>query len=255
MRVISPSEVRSIVGQMMRDCDSCIGGVLFLKSDVVDTPAYLRCLWDLVLASCPAAAWKCDRVSTASMAGLSKRFDAVVVAAGPGVPSLWADGSASALPFNYVRGQNILYRQDSQRTVSSPMLCGEYIIPSADGLTITCGSTQEHINELGVLDELEPAPCLDTATKLLRERLLHLCPVLPASLTVSDCKAGVRVVAKRCNLGRVPKISRHRLLPNAWLLTGFGSRGLVHHAFAADQLVRAVLAGHTDSVPPEMIIH
>merc|ERR1711998_262350 len=74
---------------------------------------------------------------------------------------------------------------------------------------------------------------------------------------VSNCfekkaVAGIRVLANRTHFGKLPRVGKLPKFPNVWFITGFGSRGLIHHALVADHLVQASL-NKDESLIPEML--
>ncbi|KAJ1431649.1 hypothetical protein B484DRAFT_448268 [Ochromonadaceae sp. CCMP2298] len=152
-------------------------------------------------------------------------------------------------------------------------------ISSIAGLTHTphliCGSTHEHISlaeytayESQQTPQYNSAPDLPQGAQAraqLAAKIQRLSQ-LPLGGAVLG-SAGVRVVAQRCSQGRLPLLGRAGagvgaeetgvgaeagidagagvgtgavIAEKLWLLTGLGSRGLIHHALLAESLHRAV---------------
>ena len=233
-----------------------------LKTSVlVDSQQYLRALWEAIRAKCSGAAWASEAVP--DLKSLHRNFDAVIVAAGAGSLKLWNQNDANYLKnVGLVKGQNLLYNQEGD-TRDIAILRGEYCVPncvdaaSAKGGRINClvvGATHEHMSASSY-DVSKHFPIIDpnsaAIARLLQDRAPFLLPGLQDARPFAQ-NAGVRVVPARSHLGRLPICARHsdQQLANAWLATGFGSRGLVHHAVVADFLCKAIAANDATLIPP-----
>jgi glycine/D-amino acid oxidase-like deaminating enzyme len=136
------------------DVESDIAGVVMERSAVVNPPMYLRALFKRVGQLCPSVEWVTRSLTPTHIELLKDNYDIVIVAAGPGFPTLWqateakdsipnssANGKvdddanrltdAYRLPFKYTRGQNLIYRQsDFETQFKEPVLRGEYLVPT-----------------------------------------------------------------------------------------------------------------------------
>jgi glycine/D-amino acid oxidase-like deaminating enzyme len=59
-------------------------------------------------------------------------------------------------------------------------------------------------------------------------------------MDIEECKAGIRVVNSKHYLPIVGKLSE-----GLWVMTAMGSRGLLYHAYAAEELSKAILFSRT----------
>lgn len=211
----------------------------------------------------------------------STPFDAVVVAAGAGIrgfpelsplwnPSLGEDSNEPGITrsrrrrplLSFSRGQSLVFRHDGCLTAA--LLCGEYVVPVGD--RIICGATHEHLEQAttqrmgsedgrGAHEATMESPSARTdetdggwvptkdpkqAVEELSTVASRLYPPL-ARLTPLAVTSGTRVVPMRTHLGKLPLAARLPWMPEAWVLTALGSRGLIHHAVLAKALARAVL--------------
>lgn len=76
-------------------------------------------------------------------------------------------------------------------------------------------------------------PDVEAAKKEIFPKAMELFPDI-AHAKILDCRAGVRASMP----GHLPVIKHVK--PNVWLLSGMGSKGLLYHAFFAEQLSQAV---------------
>lgn len=53
-------------------------------------------------------------------------------------------------------------------------------------------------------------------------------------------------------IGRLPIVGKLPNYENIWLLTGFGSRGLLHHAVLSDYLCQAIITKNHNLIPIEL---
>jgi hypothetical protein len=77
-------------------------------------------------------------------------------------------------------------------------------------------------------------------------------PSAAAPSVMVRATVGVRVLPRRSHHGKLPVVGRVRGLPRGWLLTGLGSRGLIHHAHLAEIVAKALLADDDSAIPPEV---
>lgn len=236
-----------------------LGAVVMENTLSVDTPEYLRGLWKVVQSFLPNSAdWKCESFTTCSQVeDLLNDHDIVIVAAGVGVSRLWP---GEPLDFKYVRGQNLIFPKIPSATahLENSLLCGEYVIPRESD--ILAGATHEYDTIENLLNT-GSTPNSTHAEALLRDSLHGLYPLLD-NIKPIGCQAGVRVVSQRSHFGKLPVISSYSKYPDSkypdrmWLLTGFGSRGMIHHALMADILVCAATqsSNGNSKIPPELFV-
>lgn len=278
LKIYDRSEVISITG----DNPSIIGGALFRKSLIVDSPVYLKSLWQRVVSLSPHSTWSQFQIQSKNdLLQLSQTHDAVVVAAGAGMQELWStdfydENKQIKLPFKYVRGQNLIFEANDLsgsigQKLQVPLLKGEYIVPAVCNYSgkerLISGATHEYAENLS---QLSDQPDIDKAKALLLDKLTAIYPDMLKHYNVVSCNAGIRVMTERSNLGKIPVIERFspsgayrsaggksgntRSKSNTWLMGGLGARGLIHHALAAHTLARAILEDDETLIPAEMRI-
>lgn len=103
-----------------------------------------------------------------------------------------------------------------------------YLVSALNSSLFWAGATYEH-------DEpLDTVPHLSYAWELLRSRLEPMLPLLKEAVP-QECLAGWRLSTRDYR----PLIQR--LDQRRWILTGFGSKGLLYHALYARQLVKRLM--------------
>ena len=221
------------------------GAVVINGGVVVNTQAYLRGLW----AACEEAGAHWRQHTVTSLEDLQDEgFTAVVVAAGGGVLHLPECGELrESSRISFSRGQSLEFPQSRDNPLGAAVLCGEYVVPVAD--RVICGATHEY--DPGLFDE---APDPEIAEQHLRPIAETLHPPLKSTL-VQRVTTGLRVHPRRSHLGKLPLAGRLPSAsgPPAWILTALGSRGLIHHAYLARCLARAVLADDDAPHIPEEV--
>ena len=167
-------------------------------------------------------------------------------------PLLKSEGKVN---LKYVRGQNmIIQRQRSKLEGTSTdenrncaILCGEYVVPCANGEDSIIGATHEHDESL-LTSEPNPA----TALSLLHPKMKKMLDSrdIPQSLSSNSHRAvcGNRVISPRTHLGRLPMVGN--VCDDIWLVTGMGSRGLLHHAYVGKILSAAIV--RQEAIPIEI---
>ncbi len=268
---------------------SC-GSILIKNACVVDSPRYLRSLWEATQQTAAAGLHTAPRWNLQVVADsrrLAREYDTVVLASGAGVDRLWnscfCDGDdldafyasldcevSPKLRVKLVRGQNLFF--DCKFSEQNAVLCGEYALPAygwrgysdqrergpdnlsedaQDTSVLCCGATHEHLRseEYRVTNVQANRPDLAVAHQLLGAKLTSVVPAHVLGGGPIGVSAGVRVVAERTQLGRLPMAGRHPRLRNVWMLSGFGSRGLLHHALVAQHLVDAICADDEHLIP------
>lgn len=225
-----------------------LGAVHVPAAISIDPPAYCRGLWSLCkalgaeLPGCEELVWQ--RRGLEGLSELSgEGFDAIVIACGARSQML---AELRALPITPVRGQNLLLRNEAGLRV--PLICGKYLVPLPDAQLLLAGATFEYDGERSFRPS-DPSE----AEAHLRTKLGEMHG--PASSAEAlGCLAGVRALPPRSHLGYVPLVGQ---LPagtapesaDAWLLTGLGSRGFIHHAVLGRDLATAILESDEGLLP------
>lgn len=210
----------------------------------VDTPSYLRALWALcerLAATAGAtASWRREPVRSLRALRAAGLYDAVVVAAGSRCAEI---EELASLPLRLCRGQNL--RLSNAAGLAVPLICGKYVVPLPSG-ELLCGATFEYDAAERAHRPAEPA----LADEALRSSLSAMHPPI-AEAALLGGQAGVRALPPRSHLGYVPIAGRLPLhgAGDCWILTGLGSRGLIHHALLGRAVARAVLSGDEGLVP------
>lgn len=225
-----------------------VSGILCKRSAVVDTRAYLQALWTACQAT-GRATWLRSRVDR--FEDLFEDHDAVVLCAGAATVAI---SNMAALPILPCRGQHIRFTprlSETSRGSDCPVISGKYIIPDlfSEGTSVIGGATFEYCEE-GTECPLEFArgvkpPDMQYALSQLSEPLYHLSPMLLDQWIPEEAFSGVRALPPRSTIGSIPIAAEVKGCPegkSAWVLTGLGSRGLLHHAFLGRVLARAVVA-------------
>ena len=133
-------------------------------------------------------------------------------------------------------------------TIVTPLISGKYLVPSDDGRFLLAGATFEYDGE-----DCYRSAEVSRAEAELRPRLAQIHPSAASSEAIG-CLAGVRALPPRSHLGYIPLVGR---LPagtaprgaDAWLYTGLGSRGFIHHALLGRDLARSILERDQTNLP------
>jgi glycine/D-amino acid oxidase-like deaminating enzyme len=104
-------------------------------------------------------------------------------------------------------------------------------------------------------------PNIAVAEQLLKNKLNLMMPTIQNMKIISG-NVGTRVVTTRSSIGRLPIIGKVPIQnrnssslndsgssTNVWMMTGFGSRGLVHHALLADYLCQSIINDDESIIP------
>ncbi len=195
----------------MGECEGAAGDVeqlgenhFLIRSGVtVFAPLYLSGLWKV-----------CEKngvqlhIQTIKDLGDLADFDYVILAAGYGIKKF---SEASHLKINYVKGQALVCE------------LGVALERSITGKQYTALTEKEGVCHLGATYEryfTSEHPSFEMAIHLLKPHL----PVL-------GVKAGVRVTNPAHYFPIIEKINER-----SWVVTALGSRGLLYHAYLAEQL-------------------
>ena len=133
--------------------------------------------------------------------------------------------AAEQLPLQYIKGQVLLI--EAKEVCFSTIGDGYLALSQEEGI-VHCGSTYEHHYD-------STKPHLETALEKMTPRIQKFYPSFHPK-DVLGCKSGVRVSRKGGYLPFLEKIEK-----NQWLLSGFGSRGLLYHALYGQKLTQCIL--------------
>jgi glycine/D-amino acid oxidase-like deaminating enzyme len=95
---------------------------------------------------------------------------------------------------------------------------------------------------------------MENAVRELSEPLHALSPMLLDLWEPVGVTCGVRALPPRSTDGSIPMAGEIVGAPpgkSAWLFTGLGSRGLLHHAVLGKVVARAVVSGNEEHIPAE----
>lgn len=188
------------------DVETQTDEMLLIRSGITVFPhLYLRGLWKACEKRGAQLALK--KVQELQELG---GYDYRVVAAGAGVKAF------ATLPVNFVKGQVVTCALE--KPLEKSLSAKRYLAVTEEPLMCHLGATYER-------EFTDDKPCLETAMKLLR-------PTIP----VIECRAGIRVT----NPAHYFPIL-HKLDEKTWVMTAFGSRGLLYHAYFGQKLARGLL--------------
>lgn len=128
---------------------------------------------------------------------------------------------------------------------------------------LLCGSTKESIS---LSDHSTNWNNCQNTTKTVQDvkSELHekLCQIYPPLKFVEPIEtwSGIRTFIKRNSTtnsvsNSFPIIDRHEKYPHIWLVTGYGSRGLILHQIVAKYLANAIESDSIDVIPSELRLH
>jgi glycine/D-amino acid oxidase-like deaminating enzyme len=186
----------------------------------VDCPRYLQALW----AICAAAGGEFFPVAIQRLDEL-KEYDCVVVAAGAALINYPEFQHIALKP---LKGQILLLEWPKQvPPLPFPVNSYMYLVMDRSRTLCWAGSTFER-------NALSEAPDMETAKALILPDVFKLIPDL-AHVPVRQCLAGMRAVTSD------HKPLYGRFGDKLWGITGLGSKGLLYHAYCAEQLVKEIL--------------
>jgi glycine/D-amino acid oxidase-like deaminating enzyme len=217
---LAASKYSDIIWHSPEECQKMVPGIarspgIFISSAwTVDCQKYLQGLWK----DCPGAEFKQQAIN--SLQDLSA-YDAVVIAMGIG-STKFAD-----VKLNPVKGQLLeLEWPKDLPPLPFPISSQAYIVMNPDKKSCIVGSTFEKGFESSL-------PDLNAALAELKPKYTSLIPALEKAKVI-DCRAGVRAGTPN-HLPLLQQID-HR----TWIIAGLGSKGLLHHALLAEELVKRV---------------
>lgn len=147
---------------------------------------------------------------------LPEGFDVVVLAAGYGIKEYGYD-----LPLRYIKGQVLRCR--GRRLPKTSVIGNGYLALSHTPGECYLGSTYEH-------DFDTPEPDIEEAKRVILPRIATFYPECD-TLEIIESLSGVRVANKHHYRPIVKEVDH-----NVFVMTGFGSRGLLYHALYAKEL-------------------
>lgn len=187
----------------------CLGEQKYLiKSGITVFPElYLQGLWQ----ACQKRGVGLIIQKISSLAELD--YDQIVLTVGAGIRDF---SEARNLKINFVKGQVLTCTLDQplERSISSK----RYIAMTSSPEICHLGATYER-------DFTTDEPCLEIAVSLLKPET-----------TVLDCRAGIRVTNPAHYFPILEKLN-----PTTWVITALGSRGLLYHAYMAQQLCKKMI--------------
>jgi glycine/D-amino acid oxidase-like deaminating enzyme len=167
-----------------------------------------------------------------------EEFDVIIVAAGS---SSFAFEGCSVPKADLTKGQVLTYRLPDGVPFSHSLVAKGYISLSDQPDVFHLGSTYER-------DFHTEDPCVEKAVRELTPKLSFFFPELK-HYSLLDCRAGIRVGRR----GHYHPFA-DRMNQKCWLLSGLGSRGLLYHAYAAQNLVEAICADNESLIYKELRI-
>jgi len=194
-------------------------GIGIKQCILIDCKAYLTGLWHC----CAAKGATFHTLQVGNLAELS-RFDRIVVAAGAACCSLidkWMHLSITA-----IKGQMIELLCPAT-SLSCPLGSQALILPTEEKGRLFVGSTYER-------DYSHQEPHLQRAEAELMPKAIALLPQL-SQATVAGVWSGMRASMPN----RRPLLKQ--ITASCWLFTGLGSKGLLWHAFLAEELAQALI--------------
>ncbi len=141
------------------------------------------------------------------------------------------------LKINFVKGQVLECLWPSYLPPLDRALMDKgHIVPTGKGI-VQLGATYER-------EELDLDPCQEKALADLYPKAQALIPAWK-TIAVRECRAGVRV----SRMGHYFPVMK-AVADKVWVLTAFGSRGLLYHGYTAKILVEAAMRG----IDPNLIL-
>jgi glycine/D-amino acid oxidase-like deaminating enzyme len=180
------------------DVERLSGDTFLIKSGITVFPElYLQGLW----LACQKRGVKLVIQNVTNLGCLE--FDQIVLATGAGIRNF---PECRHLKINFVRGQVLtcVLDQPLERSISAK----RYKAKTPSEGIYHLGATYER-------DLIDDKPCKETAIALLQPET-----------EVLDCRAGIRVTNPAHYFPILEQIN-----PKTWVITAFGSRGLLYHAY------------------------
>jgi glycine/D-amino acid oxidase-like deaminating enzyme len=228
------------------------------QSAIIYTPLYLQLLWRFVQSKSSKSTWIKQVVPNLDI--LKNQYDVIVIASGYTSPIYFPNHN---LHVRFIEGKNLHYSSDNL-SLNHGVLSGEYLVPRPHLHNTICGTSHEHKNFLthdAILDYYNGITTAystsDIFIKQGQEKLLSRCqkfyPIIHENIPVQHVSSGVRLATTRTNMGRLPIVGRHLEHENVWIISGFGSRGLLYHALMAKYLAAAIEHNQENGYIPESL--
>lgn len=236
--LISPITSSQFYELFPKSLPGIVGAVRINSSRIVDTPKYLQGIWHYVKGNATEAVWKQCVVD--DLSELRLQYDAIAVCCGDSSKDVWEKNSSDILPLTQTHGQSFLYKDPFERNgLKDALISSKYIIPhpSRPGYLL-CGATRESTHRNSRDEDISDA----------LSGIHELYPALRNCQSEGHWK-GNRVIFKRKCSANLPVLVSHENIPECWLLTAFGSRGLIHHALLAKYLINAMIHKEVHQVP------
>lgn len=240
----------------------------------IDVTKYVRGLWSLIQSDLSGAdvEWRLGAIDSLEPL-LDAGYDAIIVAMGARIPDL---AGCANVPLTPCRGQNLVLSNTAR--LAKPLIAGKYVVPIDGGERLLAGATFEYDERGKCHRPAEPAEAMSA----LLEPLTAIHPAL-ATEEVVGCQAGVRALPPRSHFGYVPiagrlgapsagtiddgneaaeragggskrkpegaaEESKPEGAAEVWLVSGLGSRGLIHHALIGRSVAHALLRRDADMI-------
>lgn len=208
------SEVQSII-------PNCVPfpGILIKNGITVYPNEYLNGLW--MACQKLGAHFQHHEVQTLQELNM---FDRIIIATGSGCCTL---KELAHLPLRYTKGQILEFLWPEELPPLPLALNGNvYCVMLPDKKRCLVGSTYEKQFSSSEAN-------VETAKKLILPKLAQFFPTL-ANGEIVDCRAGIRVSTPQ-HLPSIQKIN-----PKCYIITGFGSKGLLYHALYSQKLYESM---------------
>lgn len=189
----------------------------------VNTSLYMQGLWQ----ACKSLG-ACLEIASIEALDELKAYDRVVLTVGAGIVKF---NESSSLRLNLIKGQALTcFKSPSLLSSPQSIIAQAYFAMSPQSDHVQIGATYER-------QFVSTEPCLKTALSILKAKAALFFPEL-AEKSILCCSAGIRVMNRDHYMPLLEKLT-----PTCWALTGMGSRGLLYHAYFAEQLVTPLNEG------------
>jgi glycine/D-amino acid oxidase-like deaminating enzyme len=209
-------------------------GSLFIPSGVsIYVNDYLRGLFEI----CTSRGARLVKEKITTLKSLA-HFDAIIVAAGSKTTSI---EELKDLPLRRTKGQILeLLWPNKLPHLPCALVSHAYMAKAKDPAKFYLGATYERNP---VLEEAD----IETAKSLLLPKASELIEEIKEA-TVVDCKAGWRMFSP----DNITPIAGKTSFKNTWILSGLGSKGLLHHAWIAKALSLAIMKNDINELQKEL---
>lgn len=249
LEFLSRMRLKELYGDLHLGSDC---GILMKHASVVDVPKYLQGLWKLCQES-GRVDWVEEGIATVDQLYM-QGFDTVVFCVGGMIKGI--DG-LQQVPITACRGQNIFVKSETNAPLLKvPIISRKYLVPDyfQGTSSLLCGATFEYAGDESEKQFLSRGtkPNVKSAVEELSDPLKLLVPHLFEGSSVTGANAGLRALPPRSEDGSIPIASKVDGLNDAqscWVLSGLGSRGLLHHAYLGRVLAHAIVAGTEKHIP------